>query len=507
MSRILAALHFQQHIGMTSTTFPAAKLLGAQRMKLAIQAMTGSAKISRLASQNNVSRKFVYQQKNLALEAITDAFAPAAAEDEILFYLPVTKAWLRQVVLALTLICHSSYRGVVEFMRDILGVSISVGSVHSLHQLSAQRAGAINTTQNLSQIRVGLHDEIFHCNEPVLVGVDAHSTYCYLLSAAEHRDADTWAIHLLYACDQGFNPDYLVADQGTGLRAGQAIVWKDKPCHGDVFHILQQCESLANVLASVAQGATTRCQEMEVKMDAAKEEGVGCTLARQLGRARFAQIQASILAKDVKTLTQWLRRDVLELAGPSLAIRLELFDFVADELRSREHLDKKRIGKVRVALQNQRNDLLAFAGVLDGKLEAIAQTHELPMSVVRQACVLQRKSETSPTYWEGWCRLCAQMGNKCHAVFEAVLQAMEQTPRCSSMVENLNSRLRNYFTLRRQLGGEYLGLLQFFLNHRTFLRSRVPERVGKSPKQLMTGQAHAHWLTLLGFGQPQPLRA
>ena len=75
------------------------------------------------------------------------------------------------------------------------------------------------------------------------------------------------------------------------------------------------------------------------------------------------------------------------------------------------------------------------------------------------------------------------------------------------MLENLNSRLRNYFTLRRQLGGEYLSLLQFFLNHRTFLRSRVPERVGKSPKQLMTDHEHPHWLTLLGFGQPQPLRA
>lgn len=223
--------------------------------------------------------------------------------------------------------------------------------------------------------------------------------------------------------------------------------------------------------------------------------------------ARRAQVQASLLSKDVKTLTQWLRRDVLELAGPSRAIRLELFDFVTAELLTREHLDSKRIRPVRIALQNQRNDLLAFAGVLDDKLQAIARTHELPMSVVRQACVLQRKPETSPTYWEGWCRLCAQMGHKCHAVCEAVLQAMKQTPRCSSMVENLNSRLRNYFTLRRQLGGEYLGLLQYFLNHRTFLRSRVADRAGKSPKQLMTGQAHAHWLTLLGFGQQQPLRA
>jgi hypothetical protein len=494
--------------GMTTTTFPATKILSSQRIELAIQAMAGAANISHLADANDVSRKFVYQQRNKAQDALDSVFAQTDADDDgVLFSLPVTKAWLHQVVLSLTLICHSSFRGVVEFMRDILGVSISVGAVQNLHQLAAQRAADINSTQDLSQIRVGLHDEIFHCNEPTLVGVDAQSTYCYLLSAAQHRDADTWAIHLMYACDQGFNPDYLVADQGTGLRAGQAIVWQDKPCHGDVFHILQQCESLANGLASVAQGATTQCCALELKMDGAKMDGVGNTLARQLDMARRAKVQTSLLAKDVKTLTQWMRRDVLELAGPSLGVRLELFDFVTAELQSREHLDCKRIRPVRIALQNQRYDLLAFAGVLDSKLEAIAQTHELPMAWVRQACVLQRKPETSPTYWEGWCRLCAQMGHKCHAVFEAVMQAMAETPRCSSMVENLNSRLRNYFTLRRQLGGQYLGLLQFFLNHRTFLRSRVAVRVGKSPKQLMTGETHRHWLTMLGFGPPQPLRA
>jgi hypothetical protein len=31
------------------------------------------------------------------------------------------------VILALTLICRSSYRGVVEFVRDLLGLSISEG--------------------------------------------------------------------------------------------------------------------------------------------------------------------------------------------------------------------------------------------------------------------------------------------------------------------------------------------------------------------------------------------
>ena len=44
-----------------------------------------------------------------------------------------------------------------------------------------------------------------------------------------------------------------------------------------------------------------------------------------------------------------------------------------------------------------------------------------------------------------------------------------------------------------------MALLQFFLNHRRFLRSERPERAGKSPAELLTGQAHPHWLTLLGY--------
>jgi hypothetical protein len=44
------------------------------------------------------------------------------------------------------------------------------------------------------------------------------------------------------------------------------------------------------------------------------------------------------------------------------------------------------------------------------------------------------------------------------------------------------------------------------MNHRRFMRSRRTERNGKSPRELMTGQSYAHWLTLLGLGPLQPQR-
>jgi hypothetical protein len=107
-------------------------------------------------------------------------------------------------------------------------------------------------------------------------------------------------------------------------------------------------------------------------------------------------------------------------------------------------------------------------------------------SLVREACLLHRLPNTSTAYWQGWNRLRANVGDKFRAVFKAVSQAMARTPRSSSLVENLNSRLRNYFTLRRHLGSSYLDLLRFFLNHRRYMRSQLAERVGKSPRELMT---------------------
>ena len=50
-----------------------------------------------------------------------------------------------------------------------------------------------------------------------------------------------------------------------------------------------------------------------------------------------------------------------------------------------------------------------------------------------------------------------------------------------------------------------LGTLE--LNHRRYMRSQLAERIGKSPRELMTGESHPHWLTLLGLGPLQNQRA
>ena len=177
---------------MSPSPSVAATLPPDNRQKLAIEVLAKSKPITKLAAEHQVSRQFLYKQGHKAKTALDEAFEPTTSDNDILFHLPITKTWLFQLMLALVLICHCSYRGVVELFRDLLDMPISVATIHNRLQSAAANASDINQAQDLSGIKVGLHDEIFQGSQPVLAGVDAASTYCYLLQGAEHRDEDTW---------------------------------------------------------------------------------------------------------------------------------------------------------------------------------------------------------------------------------------------------------------------------------------------------------------------------
>ena len=84
------------------------------------------------------------------------------------------------------------------------------------------------------------------------------------------------------------------------------------------------------------------------------------------------------------------------------------------------------------------------------------------------------RDDCDPLRWQEERVLRQQLRGRFHDVYEAVAELRKKTIPASSLVENLKSRLRGYFFLRRQLGKDYLTLLQFFLNHRRYLRREDP---------------------------------
>ena len=486
----------------TATRNSAARLLDpAQRRDLAVQVVAGNESVTQVAREHHVSRKFVATQAGKVQSALDRAFAPKANDDAVLFSLPVTRKWVEQVVLGLLLINHSSLRGVQEFFRDLIDYPIAHTTVRNIFQRAVGTAQAIHASVDLKAVRIGAHDEIFQGGQPVLVGVDVDSTYCYLLAHVEHRDAKTWASRLSPLKDRGFAPQATVADFGTGLRAGQKLAFPDLPCRGDLFHALKSLGDVARTLDRRA------CQKMEFHLDLQVEQAKHLRrfdrkdpkLAESICRVENDERAAIAIADDVRLLIDWLHFDIWPVAGPTYAQRCELYDFVLTELRERIVAAGIPLRKVCTTLGNHRDELLAFAQELDVALAELDARFEVRPGLAREILQHEEDNPNRPEYWKTDADLHRQSRGQLYEMRAELRELRQRTVRASSVVENLNSRLRGYFFLRRKVGGEYLDVLRFFLNHRQFLRSERPERIGKSPRELLTGEPHPHWLELLGY--------
>ena len=203
-----------------------------------------------------------------------------------------------------------------------------------------------------------------------------------------------------------------MADGGLALRAGQAAAWGEVPCHADVFHAERELGNVAFYLERRAGGCTSARQKLEHQMDRLRRKGRWGSIARRLGAARRAEQAAVNLAQEIGTLADWMQKDILSLAGPVLSTRRELFDFVVEELARREEFCPHRIAPVRRALAGQRDDLLAFAGVLEEEFAALARQLKVPADIVRQVCELEAQDANTPAYWRLRGSLLAKLGDK-----------------------------------------------------------------------------------------------
>jgi hypothetical protein len=491
-----------------STTTPTAKAQAAppcaakhldqqQRLRIARDVLAGED-ISQLAQQYGVSCKFIRVPRNIALDALDRAFNPLLAPDQkVLFHLPVTRQWLEQLSLALVLVCHSSLRGVHEILRDLFDCHRSIGAIHADLAKAIARATSLNAKEDLSGVLKAALDEIFQGQRPVLSVVDVPSTYCCLLSLQEHRDGDTWAICLFDLQEQGFDPTEAVADAGKGARAGLVRAGLGHVmCKADIFHAIRDLGQLVRFLENRAYAALGTYDKR--RRQVACKDADAQLLAKADAARREAQ-GAVALADDVAVLAGWLHHDVLAVAGPSFEQRQELFDFVLLELLARQPLCEHRLKPVCSLLSGQKADLLAFVEQVDVDIASLAAFMGLPEELVREMVAVQELPQASVQRWQRDPVLHEQLGARYHQLSEMVQVLRAEVVRASSVVENVNSRVRNYFFLRKEVGQGYLELLRFFLNHRRFLRSEHPERQGKSPAELLNGQEHEHWLEMLGY--------
>ena len=298
---------------------------------------------------------------------------------------------------------------------------------------------------------------------------------------------------------QCLDPDRFIADDGTGLHAGLSISYPATPCDMDNFHLSKRLMELRRYFRNRLKSAMTYHEEIRRKMEKAKAMGNPQKYSKQLGLAKQHRDKMHALSKNIDILISWMEHDVLNKAGPNLLTREILYNFVVSEFEKLQAIHPHRIKEVVTYLKNQKNYALGFVDVLTTKFEAIASELNCSIELIWKICELQRCDNAGAKYAIKVLEFYNVLGESFEATEDAVIEAMQSTERTSSMVENLNGRIRPYFNLRQEIGYGYLDLLRFYLNHIEFSRSEREHRVKKSPTQILTGKKHSHWLELLGF--------
>ena len=170
-----------------------------------------------------------------------------------------------QLVLALMFLGFSSYRNIVMILKDLFDYDISIGTINNMFSEAVEKARVINAAEDLSNINVTANDELFHHNKPILSGIDVRSLYCYLLTSEDHRDEETWAIHLMDAQDKGLNPQRTLGDDAGGLVSGHKITFPETPYDYDNFHLSQSLMDLRRYFRNRLKTAITERNTLEIK--------------------------------------------------------------------------------------------------------------------------------------------------------------------------------------------------------------------------------------------------
>jgi len=462
----------------------------SEKFLVGCQAVSGK-RVAEISNETGMSHEYIYQQKAKVLQYAKD-LDNGKPEVPVL---ELDKKTIDRIILSLSLDCQSPADGIVRFFENAIGkATVSPGYISGLLKEAAKRAQAFDDQIDLSGISQGANDEIFQCGVPVLTGIDPESTFTYLLEEASNRTAETWALYLNDRKWHGLNLKTSINDSGTGLMAGIPQAFPDSEIQSDTFH------------PTFTMGREIAKLERSVYKLMKGEHDINKNLAGKKPRAKnkdaLNEIQPKVkeaikLYDLLYILFTWFK-ELLSFSGYSMTEAMDLVEWVLQEmdiLAGKNNGLRKEITKAKKMLPS----LLSFIGRLERAMEVSARKMGLPVEGFRlmyrqMSCILGSPENNEMLY-----KQVLVLGERYLEAREEFDRLLNGIKKASSLVENLNGRIRVFIEVKRIIPPRFFVLLKVYFNTRRYKRSRCKERIGKSPLELLTGTSQPGFLEALGY--------
>ena len=455
----------------------------SMRMALALELLTPIperrwGRATELARRYDVSREFLYEQRDRVLQAAANALAPQQPgprpqAQEIV----IDSDFLRRAVTVLALL-KGTVRDIQQGLSLLFRVQRSVGHISQ----TLQEVGATAANDNESLLVplpvLGEADEIFQGRRPCLTVVDGRSFLVLHLSPEEARDGTTWGVTLLDMQARGIQFQDLASDGATGIRAGVREARMMVPLRPDLFHLLREAARLGRRL----ERAAYRAIEVAERVRRAERE------AQEIKRRRGPRLKVAVTRVEAEAKEQqgiacydlfaWLIAEVrqgLEPLNPAgcLTTAAQARATVQTAVELLREIGPKEVTALAQKLLEHLEELVA------------------PLAWLEQSLTLWRAGlDTATASFIGWAYLHRQalaLDTKkdfppaLQPAVQAFWETMALFHRSSSLAESLHSWLRPYLQIHRGMPRWLLSLLQWLWNHHPFQRG---QRAGQSPIEL-----------------------
>jgi len=404
----------------------------------------------------------------------------------------ITPDFVKRCVTALTCYCRSPLEGMVEFFDRVVGHHVSKGSIGRILRETSEKAEAFDRSVTLDTVREIAADEIFQQGKPALTCVDLETHYVVMMEPARDRAGETWKAALEEQKTRGLSPETCVSDAGTGLLKGVPAAFPGIEMQLDAFHALRDIGVHIRKVERNSFSLFAQLEHLEEKLRNPK--------AKKDARKQYAELWTQWETELQRTeildiLFSWLR-EYIGFSGYGYDKSLALCGWILDEM-SALYPEKEDLLKAVRKFRNRLPALLRFLRRLEKKTREAALSfpaHPRAFQLLYNQTAYHYQSEEY-RFMEK--KLFSIFGQRIFEARDMLSSILRSVFRASSLIENLNGRLRPFMDLKREVPEPLFILLKVFFNTKKDRRPRNRNWKGTSAIDRLTGQSCPEFLDLL----------
>lgn len=448
--------------------------------------------VNEIADEWGINREFVYSQKR-RIQSIIEINKNYVNKDIIV----LDEKLKEKMIVACMLICGASTEHTQQFLFTVFNVWVSIGKISRIINEAASKAQEWNSSIDLSGIKIGANDEIFQGKTPVIVGVEPISSFTYMMEEVDNRDSTTWGFHLLEKQkNQGLELEMTVNDGGPGLRKGIKEAYPNIEEQVDTFHTEYDLSKAVRTLERESIKAKNIEEKLENKL-LSKKSSLTQEDMSDYENCVEKSSKSIMNFEKLKLLYVWLI-EVLSVGGYFYNEREELLNYLISEM---ETIDTKNMYFLKSLkfIKGNSQEMLYFVKKAEMQMISFASKEEIPEEAMKKMWKQLRYSPSSADYNYLEAEIGVLLGERYDEIRRKWDIFISNIVRASSLVECINSLIRPYMNIKKNVPTKFFALMQFYFNTRKYRRSGRRERVGKSPIELLTGRNFPEPLTILGY--------